>query len=181
MTSRAKKISELVAATGAANTDLMVLVANTSGTAVTKRITVNNFITPLITDRTSISQNTAVLTMTSSNGQITNLISNTYVQLQYNPAANAAADTTTNSNWLYVDAGGINVETYDGAVLKSGMYVAKTGAVTLRTGTKSFILSDTVPTQASFPGTAGQVAFDTDYFYYCVAADTWKRVALSTW
>ena len=43
MADRAKKISELDAATNAASSDLLVFVANTSGTKITKIITVNNF------------------------------------------------------------------------------------------------------------------------------------------
>lgn len=42
MADRAKKISELDAATAAANTDYMLLVTNTAGTAVTKRINFAN-------------------------------------------------------------------------------------------------------------------------------------------
>lgn len=38
-----------------------------------------------------------------------------------------------------------------------------------------------VPASASASGTAGQVAYDSNYLYLCVAADTWKRVSLSTW
>jgi hypothetical protein len=38
-----------------------------------------------------------------------------------------------------------------------------------------------VPASAAATGTKGQVAYDTDYFYICVAANTWKRTPLSTW
>lgn len=37
------------------------------------------------------------------------------------------------------------------------------------------------PASATSPGTTGDNAFDSDYFYVCVATNTWKRVALSTW
>ncbi len=37
------------------------------------------------------------------------------------------------------------------------------------------------PAAASATGTAGQFAWDTNYIYVCVATDTWKRVAISTW
>ena len=37
------------------------------------------------------------------------------------------------------------------------------------------------PASASAPGTKGQTVITTDYIYVCVATDTWKRVALSTW
>ena len=43
MADRAKKISELDAATNAVSSDLILFVGNTAGTKVTKRITVNNF------------------------------------------------------------------------------------------------------------------------------------------
>lgn len=37
------------------------------------------------------------------------------------------------------------------------------------------------PASASSTGVAGQLAYDSDYFYVCVATDTWKRVAIATW
>lgn len=38
-----------------------------------------------------------------------------------------------------------------------------------------------VPESSSSVGTAGQLAKDSSYLYVCVAANTWKRVGLSTW
>lgn len=38
-----------------------------------------------------------------------------------------------------------------------------------------------VPATATSPGQKGDNAFDSNYFYVCVATNTWKRVALSTW
>lgn len=37
------------------------------------------------------------------------------------------------------------------------------------------------PASAAAAGTKGDVAYDTNFEYRCVATDTWKRVALSTW
>lgn len=37
------------------------------------------------------------------------------------------------------------------------------------------------PSTASSTGTAGQIAYDSGYIYVCVATNTWKRAALSTW
>jgi len=37
------------------------------------------------------------------------------------------------------------------------------------------------PATASSVGRPGEVVFDSEYVYICVAADTWKRAALSTW
>ena len=41
--------------------------------------------------------------------------------------------------------------------------------------------SAAAPASAGATGAAGQIAFDADYFYVCVATDTWKRAAISTW
>jgi hypothetical protein len=38
-----------------------------------------------------------------------------------------------------------------------------------------------VPATATSTGTTGQVAFDSNYIYYCVATNTWKRSPLTTW
>lgn len=38
-----------------------------------------------------------------------------------------------------------------------------------------------VPANATSTGTAGQIAWDVDYIYVCVSANTWKRVGISTW
>lgn len=37
------------------------------------------------------------------------------------------------------------------------------------------------PASASATGTKGEITWDSDYIYVCVATDTWKRTALSTW
>jgi hypothetical protein len=37
------------------------------------------------------------------------------------------------------------------------------------------------PANSSAPGSVGASAYDTNYFYLCVATNTWKRIALATW
>lgn len=37
------------------------------------------------------------------------------------------------------------------------------------------------PSTANSTGTAGEVRYDSNYAYFCVSDNTWKRVALSTW
>lgn len=37
------------------------------------------------------------------------------------------------------------------------------------------------PASASSTGVPNSIAFDSGFFYVCVATDTWKRAALSTW
>lgn len=38
-----------------------------------------------------------------------------------------------------------------------------------------------VPATATSAGTAGQIAYDASWLYVCVATNTWRRVALSSW
>jgi len=38
----------------------------------------------------------------------------------------------------------------------------------------------TIPNSNTF-GEAGEICYDANYIYICIATDTWKRVALSTW
>jgi len=39
----------------------------------------------------------------------------------------------------------------------------------------------TVPASSSAAGTAGQISYDADYFYLCVATNSWKRVPIADW
>ena len=43
------------------------------------------------------------------------------------------------------------------------------------------LLSSSAPATASSTGTAGDITYDADYVYICIATDTWKRAALATW
>lgn len=47
--------------------------------------------------------------------------------------------------------------------------------------TGPFIANSSAPANASATGAAGTVTYDSDYIYVCVATNTWKRAALSTW
>jgi hypothetical protein len=42
------------------------------------------------------------------------------------------------------------------------------------------VAENAVPTTGGTPGQPGQLAFDSSYLYVCIAPDTWKRVALSS-
>ena len=41
--------------------------------------------------------------------------------------------------------------------------------------------NSTAPSSATDFGHQGEIRWDTQYIYICVATDTWKRVALSSW
>lgn len=36
-------------------------------------------------------------------------------------------------------------------------------------------------TNATDPGRPGQICYDSDYIYICIASDTWMRTGISTW
>jgi len=55
------------------------------------------------------------------------------------------------------------------------------GVMSIDDITKFNGLQQSAPVVASSPGTAGDTAYDTSYFYVCVATDTWKRVVISNW
>lgn len=38
-----------------------------------------------------------------------------------------------------------------------------------------------VPATPTSTGTAGQMAYDSEYFFVCIATDTWRRTALGVW
>ncbi len=42
-------------------------------------------------------------------------------------------------------------------------------------------LATSTPASASATGVAGRITWDSNYIYICVATNTWKRVAISTW
>jgi hypothetical protein len=43
-------------------------------------------------------------------------------------------------------------------------------------------ISDTrTPSSSSADGYRGEMCYDSDYVYVCVATNTWKRATLSTW
>jgi hypothetical protein len=47
--------------------------------------------------------------------------------------------------------------------------------------TGKLITTSTVPPTATSTGVAGQIAYDTNYVYVCVATNTWKRSSLASW
>jgi hypothetical protein len=43
------------------------------------------------------------------------------------------------------------------------------------------IRNSSTPSSAGDTGAAGEIRWDANYIYICIATDTWKRVAISTW
>jgi hypothetical protein len=43
------------------------------------------------------------------------------------------------------------------------------------------VTAPTIPASATDPGTPGQIGWDTNYVYICIAPNQWKRAQLSSW
>jgi hypothetical protein len=90
----------------------------------------------------------------------------------------SAGPTSNVSNALYID----NVET--NTPLIYGDFNANTltfnGGVTIAANKVNVTTSKT-PSSANDTGTTGDICWDADYIYVCVATNTWKRVAIATW
>jgi hypothetical protein len=43
------------------------------------------------------------------------------------------------------------------------------------------IRNDSTPSSASDFGVKGEIRWDQNYLYVCIATDTWRRVLLSSW
>lgn len=63
------------------------------------------------------------------------------------------------------------------AALESEIADARDSKASLLISIQTNVSADAVATPGS-SGTAGQTAFDGDYFYVCIDTDTWGRVAL---
>ena len=83
-------------------------------------------------------------------------------------------DGTTEGRVVYWDATNTQwTETKD--------VVINTAAQRVEIGTNLQLYQPNVPTIATDTGAVGQFSWDANYFYVCVAANTWKRVAIATW
>ncbi|AGN33930.1 structural protein [Synechococcus phage S-CAM8] len=98
----------------------------------------------------------------------------------------AAADTgdlTEGSNLYYTNARAdarIVAAGLDGGTLTGDVTGDVTGNVDGNVSGE-VTLEGAAPASATATGTAGDIRYDADYIYICVATDTWKRAAISTW
>lgn len=79
------------------------------------------------------------------------------------------APTSITSNVLWT------LPNTDGTV---GQVLKTDGAGTL---SWTYPFDSSAPGSASATGTQGQIAYDSNYVYVCIATNTWKRAALATW
>ena len=80
---------------------------------------------------------------------------------------------------------------YGNMYVRYGNVYSEFGSLGAKTATPQFYLDVNAPTiavrgnrtiaSATATGTAGEVCFDDNYIYRCVATNTWKRSPLTTW
>jgi hypothetical protein len=92
----------------------------------------------------------------------------------------------SNTHVLYNNNGktGANPNlTFTGTVLTVTGNVVATRVTTDNLTTTRMVanVTDTVPATATDTGNRGEIRFDSNYMYVCIATNTWKRFALSTW
>jgi hypothetical protein len=205
MSNDSKRVSQLGVTTTVSNTDRVVVLTNPGATSANlQTITVNNF-SRFVSNTGSytfsgnvMSSSNADMYIRGPNTKFVNIISDTIVQLQVNPNNQVAADIAASSNWVYVTPNEIGLECIDAnAVHTSGLYLSTNGVITLSGNvsfdtTNSYYLnfSDntsqntafqkvTAPATSGSNGSAGQIAWDSNYIYICTSTNTWKRVALN--
>ena len=89
----------------------------------------------------------------------------------------------SNSTINFITAGNQSADSL--AVLSDGSFVAGLfGGVPSPSYTPTYItppVENPVPRFAGSRGELGDMAVDLNYLYICVAKNTWRRVALSSW
>lgn len=83
---------------------------------------------------------------------------------EINQLLNIDSISITNAQWQYLGDMNQSINTTDDVVFN---------ALTIST--------PKTPSSAADTGVTGEITWDNDYIYVCVATDTWKRVAISTW
>ena len=76
-----------------------------------------------------------------------------------------------------IDGGSFSVVTYTDAGAMTLNILADNGKTHIQTP----VIYGSVPSSATATGVMGQIAYDANYMYVCIATDTWKRTPLTTW
>lgn len=86
--------------------------------------------------------------------------------------------TITATNFLQINHTTPSTSTTSGALQVAG---GAGIAGNLNVGGKLTVTSTGVPTAYNSAGTTGTITWDANYIYVCVATNTWKRSAITTW
>jgi hypothetical protein len=108
---------------------------------------------------------------------------NTEIITQYSPAARSGGSTyPTGTTGQYLQLGAGNTVAWVDLPTYYVELIDNTGASqqipVLSSGSTA---TASPPATATSAGSPGQIAYDSNYVYVCVAANTWKRASLGTW
>lgn len=132
-----------------------------------------------LTSTGSIDSHSDVTITSAANGQFLTYNGSQWVNTTYTPVAIASvADTAPSSPsngslWWESDTGRLKVYYND---TNSSQWVDASPPLQ-----QDKIASTGAPATASSTGTAGEIRYDSGYVYICIATNTWKRAALTTW
>lgn len=93
---------------------------------------------------------------------------------------NGPPATTIEDNWLN------SIQEEIAYVIEQAGLTLDTASTNTRTQLKAgldvlYAARADAPAATGSDGTAGQIAYDAGFIYQCVAANTWKRVAIAAW
>jgi hypothetical protein len=98
------------------------------------------------------------------------------------------SDSFSDTNYsliLYGFQGNVGIK--EGSETTSGFTVEAIGNATFNyiaisnSSTLSELITEGTPSGPTDTGTKGTLKYDTNYLYICIATDTWRRIAHSTW
>lgn len=100
------------------------------------------------------------------------------VQIQRNSTVIGSLDT--NGNDLNVRSRGGRDLRLGNATTSDLIRITHAGAVIINNNSLRISTSKT-PSSATAAGTAGDICWDANYIYVCIATNTWRRAALGSW
>lgn len=153
--------NQVIAANGAAQTANFQVGQTVAGTG----IPANTTITAISGDTLTLSANA-----TATNAAATLTVTGDSSALGYN--VQQTLELLHNSKNIYhnqIDSG------------IAGAVTVQQALKTLKTSVDGKATIVAAPASATATGTAGQIAYDSNYIYVCVATNTWVRAALGTW
>jgi hypothetical protein len=117
--------------------------------------------------------NTAWLNLVSLGSDITSVLAGKVAK--GTASAPLFCDISNDDTTLAIAAGN-----FDTGIL-AGMSVTTAGEANVTANKYTLVNWASAPATATASGTVGEIRFDSNYMYRCIATNTWKRTALATW
>lgn len=99
---------------------------------------------------------------------------------KFDSSLGALSSSVSKAHGMYLDDSGLFNYMGGKTVFGGGSYSEPTAPVDVNSDTIRIRTAKT-PASASDTCNQGEIVWDSDYIYVCIATNTWKRTALSTW